>query len=164
VRLDHAIEQVQDAESDLSGQLTTIAERHAVEADVNHVAKMLASRCAQQLDLLGPHTTRYDAPDRSLEDTSNGRPVVRERARRLASELAGKHELAGLLLLDDLRSLYLAAHRAELAWVVLEQCAKAARDSELLTAAKKGREEAERRWKWVRTKVKEASPQVLVAS
>jgi hypothetical protein len=31
----------------------------------------------------------------------------------------------------------------------------------LLAPAKKGREEAERRWKWVRTKVKEASPQLL---
>jgi hypothetical protein len=162
VKLEMAIEHVRDAECDLADELETIAERHAVEADVYHVAKTLAARCAQQLDLLRPHATRYGSEVRSLEEASNG-PDVLERARRLASAIAGKHELAGMLLLDDLRGLYLLAHRAELAWVVLEQGAKAARDAELLAAGAKGREEAERRWKWVRTKIKEASPQVLVA-
>jgi hypothetical protein len=163
VKLDEAIEQVQDAECDLAEELTTIAERHAVDADVYHVAKTLAARCAQQLELLRPHATRYRADERSLDGSTNEGPEVTERVRRLASVVAGKHELSGMLLLEDLRGLYPEAHRAELAWVVLEQGAKAARDAELLAAAKKGREEAERRWKWVRTKVKEASPQVLVA-
>jgi hypothetical protein len=163
MKLNQAIEHVQDADCDLADELETIAERHAAESDVYHVAKTLASRCGLQLDELRSHAVRYGAAERALEASSNGGPEVLERARRLASELIGKHELAGMLLLDDLRGLYLAAHRAELAWVVLEQGAKAARDAELLETAKKGREEAERRWKWVRTRVKEASPQVLVA-
>ncbi len=163
MRISVAIEQVQDAECDLADELETVGERHAGDADVYHVAKTLSARCAGQLDLLRTSAERHDAPGRSLDTSRNGGPDVLERARRLASELVGKHELAGMLLLDDLRSLYLSAHRAELAWVLLEQCAKAARDAELLAATKVGREEAERRWKWVRTKLKEASPQVLVA-
>jgi hypothetical protein len=163
VRISAAIEQVQDAECDLADELDTVGERHASDADVYHVAKTLASRCPRQLDLLRTSAARHDAPARSLDGSQDGAPDVLERARRLASELVGKHESAGMLLLEDLRSLYLSAHRAELAWVLLEQCAKAARDGELLAAAKAGREEAERRWKWVRTKLKEASPQVLVA-
>lgn len=163
MRISVAIEQVQDAECVLADELDTICERHASDADVYHVGKTLASRCAGQLDLLRTSAERHDAPSRSLDASADGGPDVLERARRLASELVGKHELAGMLLLDDLRSLYLTAHRAEVAWVVLEQCAKAARDAELLAATKVGREEAERRWKWLRTKLKEASPQVLVA-
>jgi len=163
VKLGVAIEQAQDAECVLFDELTTIAERHATESDVYHVAKTLASRCAGQLELLLPHAVRYGAPERTIAEPTHEGPDVLERARRLASEMLGKHELAGMLLFDDLRGLYPTAHRGELAWVVLEQGAKAARDAELIAAAKKGREEAERRWKWVRTKVKEASPQLLVA-
>jgi hypothetical protein len=47
--------------------------------------------------------------------------------------------------------------------VVLVRAAKALRDEELLTAAKVGREKAERRRTWVRTRVKEVAPQVLAA-
>lgn len=162
MKLRLAIEQVKDAECKLAEELETVGERHAAEPDVYHVAKTLAVRCASQLELLRPSALRYGAPQRSLEPSSGGPDLV-ERARRAASELVAGHEDAGMLLLDDLRRLYLAAHEAELAWAVLEQAAKAARDAELLAAAQKGREEAERRWKWARTKVKEASPQVLLA-
>lgn len=163
MKLELAIEQAQDAECDLFDELTTLAERHAADSDVYHVAKTLASRCASQLELLLPPADRYGARGRTIDEPTEQGPDMLERARRLASEMLGRHEVAGMLLLDDLRALYLTAHRGELAWVVLEQGAKAARDAELIAATKKGREEAERRWKWVRTKVKEASPQLLVA-
>jgi hypothetical protein len=104
---------------------------------------------------------RYRAAERSLDEPNQRETDVLER-RRLASEMLGKQDVPGLLLFDQLRELYPTTHRAELAWVVLEQGAKAARDAELVAAAQKGREEAERR-KWVRTKVKESSPQFLVA-
>jgi hypothetical protein len=163
VRLDLAIQHVQEVECDLFDELTTLAERHAADGDVYHVAKTLAARCAMQLKLLLPHAPRYGAAKRSIDEPTRHKPDVLERARQLTTEMLGRHELAGMLLFDDLRALYLTAHRAELAWVVLEQGAKAGRDAELLTAARKGREEAERRWKWVRTKVKETSPQLLIA-
>jgi hypothetical protein len=160
VKLDQAFELVQDAESDLADELRKVAERHAVDGDVYHTAHILASRCARQLDLLVPHAPRYGAAERH---ESNGSSPVVERVRRLGSELLGRHEVAGAMLLADLRDLYLVAHRAELAWVILLQAARAARDAELVAAADQGREEAERRWKWLRTRIKEAAPQVLAA-
>jgi len=163
VRIHVAIERTQDAECELFDELTSIAEGHTAESDVYHVAKMLASRCASQLELLHAHAARYGAHERIIEEPTEQAPDVLERARRLASEMLGEREPAGMLLFDDLLAVYLTAHRAELAWVVLEQGAKAVRDAELIAATKKGREEAERRWKWARTKVKEAAPQLLVA-
>lgn len=161
MKIDRAIEQVQDAETDLAAELRTLGERHAVESDVYHVSHLLASRCASQLERLRPHARRYGAPEHSeAEDT----PAVVERLRRTSSQLMGRQELSGMLLLDDLRDVYLTAHRAELAWLILSQGARAARDPELLAAASEGREEAERRWRWLRTKIQESSPQMLVAS
>jgi hypothetical protein len=53
------------------------------------------------------------------------------------------------------------AHRAP-AWVVVLQVGRATRDADLIAAASRGQEEAERRWRSLRTKIKE-SPQALVA-
>ena len=160
MKLDHAIELVQDAEASLADELRTLGERHAAESDVHHVAHLLADRCTEQLERLLPHAQRYSAPDRSEAGHSSG---ALERVRRFSSELlAGRPEPA-ILLLHDLRDTYVSAHEAEIAWVILGQAARAARDAELVTTAEQGLEEAERRWKWLRTKLKNASPQVLVA-
>ena len=160
MKLDRAIEDVQRVEAELAGELRKVGERHAADADVYHVSHLLAARCTTQLERLAPHAERYGVT--GSEETGKS-PAVVERLRRMSSELLGAHELSGAALLDDLRELYVRAHRVELAWLILGQAAHAARDTDLLADAKAGSEEAERRWKWLRTKVKEASPQVLVA-
>jgi len=88
---------------------------------------------------------------------------VVETVRRRSGDLLGRSKASGLLLLKDLRALYLSVQAAEIAWVILVQAAKAARDSELLDTASSCHQEAETRGKWLRTRIKEASPQVLVA-
>ncbi|HEX3289820.1 MAG TPA: hypothetical protein VHR46_00400 [Gaiella sp.] len=162
MKLDHAIELVRDAEGKLADELTALGERHAAESDVYHTAHVLAARAATQLDRLEPHARRHSAPERPhVEPTA---PAL-ERVRRFTSDiLSGRPEPEpGMLLLHDLREAYLSAHGAEIAWVTLRQAAKAARDTELVAAADEGLEEAERRWKWLRTKIKDVTPQVLVA-
>lgn len=160
MNVDRAIDDVLDAERDLAGDLRRVGERHAVDSGVYHVAETLAARCADQAALLEPHLERYGAGGAPPGDDGSD---ALERMRSMASQVLGKTAVSGMLLLRDLQGLYLSSHRAELAWVVLVQVAKATRDGELLAAAERGRVEAERRWKWVRTRVKEASPQVLVA-
>jgi hypothetical protein len=156
-----AFDDIHDAERELADALRTIAERHASDVDVYHVAHLLASRCSHQLELLAPHAERYGAY--APTDADTGR-TGSEGTRRLASPLPVQDEAPGVVLLLDLQLLYRVAHGAELAWVVLLQVAQAARDERLVSAAREGREEAERRWKWLRTKIKESCPQVLLAS
>lgn len=159
-KIAHAFDDLRAAETELADELRTVGERHAGDVDVYHVAHLLASRCSHQLELLAPHADRYEA----ILQTDAGEPsALLERVRWAGAEILGRHEASGLLLLSDLRHLYVLAHRAELAWVVLLQVARALRDAELVAAATQGREEAERRWKWLRTKVKESSPQALVS-
>jgi hypothetical protein len=159
VKLDRAISDVQDAESDLADELRKAGERQAAESDVYHVGHTLAARCAQQLERLAPHAERYGAPEAQAPGGSSALETVR----RLGSELVSGEKATGVLLLHDLRDVYLAAQRAELAWVVLLQASRAARDADLVAACQEGREEAERRWKWARTAIKQAAPQVLAA-
>jgi len=115
----------------------------------------------KDLRRLAPFADRYGASGggRSVADSTG----VVETVRRRSGDLLGRSKASGLPLLKDLRALYLSAQAAEIAWVILVQAAKAARDSELLDTASSCHQEAETRGKWLRTRIKEASPQVLVA-
>jgi hypothetical protein len=161
VKLDVAIRDVQDAESALAKELRAIGERHAAEHDLYHLGHTLARRCAEHLERLAPFAERYGAEAR--DDGVAESPGLLETMRRKSAELLGRSELSGMLLLRDLRNLYLAAQEAEIAWVVLAQAAQAIRDRELLQVVSVCREEAEARGKWLRTRIKQAAPQVLAA-
>jgi hypothetical protein len=162
VKLDKAIEDVQEAEAELARLLRATAERHAAEADVYHLGHTLARGCAEQVRALEPFAPRYGATV-APDDVADESPGLLETLRRKGSDLVAHSALSGQLLLRDLRRLYLAAQDAEIAWVILAQGARAARDAELIDAACHCAEQAAVRAKWLRTKIKEASPQVLAA-
>ena len=158
MKIDKAITDVRDAEDDLARRLRGISERHAAEHDLYHLGHTLASKCAQRVDRLGPVAERYGVTPREIAAES---PGMLEAVRHKTSELLGRSEKAGLLLLRDLRELYLSAQATEICWVVLMQGAKAVRDQELLGVVSSCHEEAETCGKWVRNQIKEVSPQVL---
>ena len=161
MKLDKAIEDVQEAEVQLAKRLRSVGERHALEADLYHLGHTLARRCAEHLRELAPFAERYGAtPATGQVDESS---AVLEALRHKSAELLGRTELSGLLLLRDLRDLYLDTQNAEITWVILLQAARAVRDRELLTVTSACHEEAETRGKWVRTRIKEAAPQVMAA-
>jgi Molybdopterin oxidoreductase Fe4S4 domain len=68
----------------------------------------------------------------------------------------GRQPPAGILLLRDLRTLYLMAQECEIDWVMVGQGAKAARDKELLETVTQCVQV-----KWLTTRIREASPQTL---
>ena len=159
MKLDTAIEDVQDAEAGFARQLRAVAERHAAEHDLYHMGHTLARQCAEHLERLASFADRYGASGRGGEVAES--PGLLETVRRKSGELLGRSEASGLLLLKDLRSLYVAAQEVEINWVILIQGAKAVRDGDLLEAASSCHQEAEARGKWLRTRIKDASPQVL---
>jgi hypothetical protein len=159
VKLDKAITDVQEAEADLAKELRTIAERHAVEHDLYHLGHALARRCSDHLERLAPFADRYGAKPR--EDGDGESPSLLETLRHKSAELLGRSELSGMLLLRDLRNLYLTAQEAEITWVILAQAAQAVRDRELLQVVSLCHEEAEARGKWLRTRIKQSAPQAL---
>jgi hypothetical protein len=161
VKLDKAIEDVHEAENELATQLRTAGERHAAEADLHQLGHTLARQCADHVRQLAPFAERYGAAPTSEHSAES--PSLLEALRRSGSKLMGRSEASGLLLLQDLRHLYLAAQNAEIAWVILVQAARAVRDRELIEMASLCREEAEARGKWLRTLIKESCPQVLAS-
>jgi hypothetical protein len=158
MNMNKAIEDVHDAEAELAKRLRVTGERHASEADIYHLGHTLARHCADHLRALAPAAERYGAkPAPGDLDTS---PGLLETLRRKGAEVVGRSEAAGLLLMADLRELYLAAQQAEITWAVLLQAAKARRDAELIKLVTHCQEETEVCGKWLRTRIKEAAPQV----
>lgn len=132
MKLDKAINDVQDAEADLARQLRVVGERHAVEQDLYHLSHTLARQRADHLERLAPFAQHYGASQGTAEPES---PPLLKAVRHKSSELLGRFELSGMLLPRDLRNLYLTAQHAEIAWTILIQTALAARDRELIQTA-----------------------------
>jgi hypothetical protein len=161
MKMNKAVEDVHEAEAELAKRLRVTGERHASESDLYHLGHTLARQCAEHLRALAPFAQRYGA--KPAPDDLDASPGLLETLRRKSGEVVGRSEAAGLMLMADLRDLYLAAQHAELAWVVLQQAAKAKRDAELIEVVTRCHEETEMCGKWLRTRIKEAAPQVYAA-
>jgi len=158
--LGRALADLHAAELELADEYRRVADRHRVEHDVFHLARTLASQCESHARELAPHAADYgeevDAPSGpGLRDTVLG-PV-----RRKAAELAGRDPAGGLLLLDDLRRLYLVAEEALIDATMASQGARAAHDKELASALGGILADLETQTRWLKTRVKTAAPQAL---
>jgi hypothetical protein len=80
------------------------------------------------------------------------------------SEMLGRRPSSGLLLLRDLRQLYLMAEEANIHWLVLGQVAQAVRDESLLDEVSTLHKQVLTQIKWLKTRIKESSPQALVVA
>ena len=159
MKLDTAINEVQDAEVALASKLSEIGERHAAEHDLYHLSHTLVRQGADHLRRLVPFGDSYGTAVRPHRIGDS--PGMLASVRHTASDVTGRSESSGLPLLRDLRQLYLVAQEAELAWLILAQAARAVRDHELLQVATSCQEDAEARGTWLRTRIKETAPQAL---
>lgn len=151
-----------ELEVELADDYRALGERHAADHDVYHQCHTFAGQCERHARVLAPHAARYgeEVDDDVGPDLWSG---LLERARHKGSELLGRSPQAGLLLLRDLRVLFLAAEEASITWVMAGQAAQAARDAELLQTVTQCHTETELQVKWLTTRIKVAAPQALVA-
>jgi hypothetical protein len=160
MKIGPALEHLHASQRDLADELRALAERHAAEHDVYHVGNMLADRCEQLTAGLAPFLEAY-GQDESDEDGSGIVRAFIERARRTTAAMVGRSEKAGLLLLRDLRELYVHAQETEIDWTIARQGALAARDQALEISCLTGMQETERVVRWLKTRIKEGAPQAL---
>ena len=160
MRLGMAIKELHEAETALAEEFRTVGERHAAEHDVYHACATLAKQCHAHAEQLRPAAARYDEqlPEQDPPEPGEG---LLAGLRRRGSDLTGRQPPAGILLLHDLRRLYLMAQECEIDWEMVGQGAKAARDRELLGTVSECMEQTTVQVKWLKTRIKEAAPQTL---
>ena len=128
-----------------------VAEGHPEEADVKRICEQFAAQCDHHEELLRPFTQRYGSH-------SSGEPE------RLHADGLSQTRSGGLGLLRDLHDLYLLASYLDMAWTLVGQAAKGARDHELIQTVEQCAKQTEAQQKWLTTRLKAAAPQALLVA
>ncbi|HMN98121.1 MAG TPA: hypothetical protein PKD59_01790 [Miltoncostaeaceae bacterium] len=126
-----------------------VAEAHGGEPDVEDTCRYLAVLADRQAAELRPFVDRYgeeagDEPD------------------RLHSELFTGTREGPIALLRDLHDLFLMASECDIAWTLIGQAAQGLRDAALAATVSACEGDTHRQIAWLRTRMKQAAPQVLV--
>lgn len=150
-----------ELELGLADDYRTLGERHAADHDVYHQCATFAKQAEEHAKLLQPAVERY-GEQVDGDDGGGFWSGLLEAARHTTSEAAGRSPTTGLLLLRDLRALFLAAEEVSITWVMAGQAAQAKRDAELLQTVRDCHAGVELQVKWLTTRIKVASPQALV--
>ncbi|MFJ8133799.1 hypothetical protein [Streptomyces hydrogenans] len=147
-------------ERDLAAELASVAERHAAEHEIHHVALDLAAWSREHVERLEraarPHGLDFAGAD---QDGSAPGSLATPTARPAGGRGSGPE--SGLLLLHDLRDLHLRATENSLYWEMLAQVAQATRDDRALGLASDCHPRTLRQIRWTNTMIKTLSPQAL---
>ena len=157
--LQYALRRLHHGESALATQLLKVAERHRTEHEVHHVAKDLAGwserAVADIAGVAGEHGVEL------ADDVDH--PGALGKLREALADAMGRRPEPGLLLLEDLRALYLMAAENSLAWEMLAQHAQAARNDDFLHLSERCHPQTLRQIRWANTMIKTLSPQILTS-
>jgi ferredoxin-nitrate reductase len=82
--------------------------------------------------------------------------------KRLDKALLVQRNQGGFDLLRDLHDLWLLVNESMISLMVLEQAARALRDQQLLQTLKQMQDRNERQLTWLKTRIAQAAPQVLL--
>jgi hypothetical protein len=128
-----------------------VADGHAEEADVKRICEQFATQCDDHEERLKPFTSRYGSHP-------SGEPE------RLHADGLSETRTGGIGLLRDLHDLYLLAGYLDMAWTLVGQAAKGARDEVLIRAVDECAKEIKAQQKWLTTRLKAAAPQALLVA
>ncbi len=152
--------ELHEAETDLARELRAVAERQTVDAGTHYPCLTLARQCDAHAELVRRLAERH-----GVELSEPRRPEAVASAvgavRRKTSEMLGRRPVSGLLLLRDLRELFLMAQAVNVHWIMVGQLAQALREQELLAQASTAHQQTLTQIKWLKTRLKDASPQLL---
>jgi hypothetical protein len=155
-----SIEAVYDAETRLVRALDDLAERHATDHEIHHVARDLAGWSRDHVRRLAETGQAHGL---GLDTEVGPHSGLAGALKRAGAELLGRRREPALLLLTDLRDLHLRTAEASLDWEILAQVAQATEDDELIALTSQCHARTLRQLRWSNTHVKELAAQALTA-
>ena len=156
----YALRRIHHGENEIAKELLRTAERHRTDHEVHHVCRDLATWSQKHVTLLAKHAANHNL---NLDEQPDTTSPVTNQLREAVATTVGRRSQAGLVLLEDLRHLYLQAADNSLAWEMLAQVAQAKHERELLALTQQCHPQTLRQLRWANTMIKTLSPQVLAA-
>jgi hypothetical protein len=126
-----------------------VRKTHPDEPDVDSLCKLFESWSGEAENMLAPFIARYG-------ERQEGEP------KRLDKALLVQRKQGGFDMLRDFHDLWLLVNESMMSLNVLEQAARAKRDQAFLQVLKQMRDRNERQLVWLKTRINQAAPQVLV--
>jgi hypothetical protein len=160
MKLDLAIEGLHRSENHLVTVLLSMSDKHKVDHEVFHVCRDMAGWSRTHVAELARIGRDFGV---DLDPEARDDPGPLEVVRRRTSELLGRRQAPGLLLLADLRHLYKEASGTSVDWELLAQGAQGAKEKELLELAERCHPQTLRQARWANSYLKVTSPQVLAS-
>jgi formylmethanofuran dehydrogenase subunit D len=126
-----------------------VRKTHPDEPDVDALCKLFARWSKEAESMLKPFISEYG-------ERQEGEP------KRLDKALLVKRSQGGFAMLRDFHDLWLLVNESMMSLIVLEQAARALRDQGLLDTLKHMQDQNERQLTWLKTRINQAAPQILV--
>jgi len=148
------------SENDLAQKLLHVSERHKADHEIYHLARDLAKWSQQHVREIADIGQRYG---QNLDPEPEGEAGMVKKAVEKGSELLGRRSEVALLMLIDLREVYMMASGVSADWEMLAQAAQGLKHHDLLDVTKRCHPETLRQMRWANAKLKETSTQILVS-
>jgi hypothetical protein len=155
-----ALRELHRSENELAEKLLHASDRHKVDHEIHYLARDLARWSQEHVRLLAQAAQRYDT---ELDPEPRGDSRTMEHLRDKVSEAVGREPQASLLLLVDLREIYVRASGVSVDWELIAQAAQGVKDQELVALSKRCHPDNLRQMRWANGKLKEAATQILVS-
>jgi hypothetical protein len=153
-----ALEELHHSENDLAGQLLAMSDRHKADHEIFHVARDLAVWSQGHVRRIAAIGRRFDL---ELDPEPAGDPTLLQKVRQEVGDRLGRRSAPALLLLRDLRSVYIDASGVSVDWELIAQAAQGIKDQGLLDLASSCHPDTLRQAKWANSQLKESAPQIL---
>lgn len=148
------------SENDLAHELLQVSERHKVDHEIYHLGRDLARWSQRHVEEIAEIGGRYGL---NLSHDPKDELNVVERIRERGSELVGRRTNAALLLLRDLRKIYMKTSGVSADWEMLAQAAQGIKHMDLLDLTKRCHPDTLRQMRWANAELKINSTQILIS-
>ena len=155
-----ALEELHRSENDLAQELLQVSERHKADHEIYHLGRDLAHWSHRHIREIAEVGRNYGL---DLDPEPEGESALAERIREKGAELLGRRSHVALLLLRDLREIYMLAAGVSADWEMLAQAAQGIKHTDLLEVAKRCHPDTVRQMRWANSKLKEESTQILIS-
>jgi hypothetical protein len=160
VKIGLALEELHRSENHLAHQLLAVAERHKVDHEIFYVGRDLATWSQDHVRRLAAFGDRYGV---DLDPEPVGEPRILAKLSEAVSDRLGRRSAPALLLLRDLRSIFIHASGVSADWEMVAQVAQGVEDTQLLTLAQRCHPQNLRQARWANSRIKESATQILVS-
>lgn len=155
-----ALHELHRSENELAEKLMHVSERHKADHEIFYVARDLAGWSQEHVRALAVAAERYDV---HLDPEPHDEVGLMAKARETLSEAMGRDPRAALLVLIDLREVYVRAAGVSSDWELIAQAAQGIKDRELVDLSQRCHPDNLRQMRWANGKLKEGATQILLS-